>query len=73
MFCKFFLKKTIKILLILVRKKCRKKIKINVFQNMLIFFNLQNLNTVETYKYDHMLIEEFRTIFTNSNYRLIKK
>ena len=33
----------------------------------------ENLNTVETYKYDHMLIEEFRTIFTNSNYRLIKK
>lgn len=33
----------------------------------------ENLNTVETYKYDHMLIEDFKTIFTNSNYRLVRR
>lgn len=32
----------------------------------------ENLDIVETYKYDHMLIEDFRTIFTDSNYRLFK-
>ena len=34
---------------------------------------LENLEIVETYRYDHMLIEEFKTIFTNSCYRLIER
>ena len=33
----------------------------------------ENLLTVETYKYDHMIIESIKPMFKDSNYRLIKK
>lgn len=32
-----------------------------------------NLSTVETYKYDHMIVESFKPMFENSCYRIIKK
>ena len=33
----------------------------------------ENLLTVETYKYDHMIVESFKPMFENSCYRIIKK
>ena len=33
----------------------------------------ENLNTVETYKYDHMIVESFKPMFENSNYRIVKR
>ena len=33
----------------------------------------ENLNIVETYKYDHMIVESFKPMFENSNYRIVKR
>ena len=33
----------------------------------------ENIDMVETYKYDHMIIESIKPMFKDSNYRLIKK
>ena len=33
----------------------------------------ENLNVVETYKYDHMIVENIKPMFTNSKYRLVKR
>ena len=33
----------------------------------------ENINVIETYKYDHMIVENIRPMFKDSKYRIIKR